>query len=626
MAAGSDLAGRVLQGRYRLLSTIGVGAGGRVYAADDTQLSRRIAVKVPHDALATDNGFLRRFRAEAQVAASLNHPNIVTLHDWGEDGLPFMVLELLSGGSLRSLLDSGVRLSPSQAASIGKQAASALAYAHARGLIHRDIKPANLLFDEHGTVRIADFGLARAMAEASWTEPSGAMLGTARYASPEQASGAPLDGRADMYALGLVLHEAVTGVVPGVADTTIGTLATRTQFSIPHSDELGPLSAVVECAGAADPDNRYSDATRMAEACADVASELPAPEPLTLTGIVAPRSDIDQTMMAPPPTPKVFDQDELSDIGPDHVPRPSAPRKTPTVSSGWAVPFVVLLLIVGTLLGAAFALAQNTEESVVAPRLSGLSSEQASVVARKAGFRVTVGQRSAWNDPAGIVIAQHPPAGAWVDGRTIRIDVSAGPAPIVVPAVAETELAPARAVLEQVGFVVVEGTRENSETIPKDTVIRQIPEAGARLAPESTVTIIVSDGPPVRTMPEVVNKTREEALAALTGAKLLGDASASEYSETVEKGSVIRADHNPGDQLPPGSTVAIVISKGSAYVQVPDVRGLAASAAKAKIEASELTASITFVSGSIDPSAPVVSQSPAPGSKLTRGSRVAISA
>jgi serine/threonine protein kinase len=210
----TDLVGRVLADRYRLLAPIGAGASGRVYVAADVRLRRRVAVKVLHAALADDAGFLRRFRAEAQLAASLHHPNIMGVYDWGEDQVPFMVLELLPGGSLRGMLDEGIRLTPAQAAYVGEHVADALSYAHARRLVHRDIKPANLLFDEHGTVRVADFGLARALAEASWTEPAGTLVGTARYAAPEQGTGATLDGRADLYALAVVLVEAVTGKSP----------------------------------------------------------------------------------------------------------------------------------------------------------------------------------------------------------------------------------------------------------------------------------------------------------------------------------------------------------------------------------------------------------------------------
>ena len=169
----ADLTGRVLAGRYRLVAPLGTGASGRVYAAWDVRLQRKVAVKVLHAALADDAGFLRRFGAEAQMAASLHHPNVVGVYDWGEDETPFMVLELLEGGSLRSILDRGDRLSPAQAAAVGRQIAAGLDYAHVRGLVHRDVKPANLLFDEHGTARVADFGLARALAEASWTEPAG---------------------------------------------------------------------------------------------------------------------------------------------------------------------------------------------------------------------------------------------------------------------------------------------------------------------------------------------------------------------------------------------------------------------------------------------------------------------
>ncbi|MDP9441449.1 MAG: protein kinase, partial [Actinomycetota bacterium] len=186
----ADQIGRVLGGRYRLVAPIGTGASAHVYVADDVTLGRRVAVKILHPALARDDSFLRRFRAEAQAVAALRHPHIMNVYDWGqdEDG-PFLVLEHLEGGSLRDILDAGHRLSPSQALQVGLEAARGLEYAHRRGLVHRDIKPANLLFDEEGRLSIADFGLARALAEAAWTEPAGAVLGTARYASPEQAKG-----------------------------------------------------------------------------------------------------------------------------------------------------------------------------------------------------------------------------------------------------------------------------------------------------------------------------------------------------------------------------------------------------------------------------------------------------
>ena len=243
MSRMTDQIGRVLSGRYRLIAPVGTGASAQVFLADDVRLRRRVAVKVLHAALADDDAFLRRFRAEAQAAAALNHPNIVAVYDWGDDdGAPYIVTEYLGGGSLRAVLDQGVRLSQSQVLLVGLEATRALDYAHRRGFVHRDVKPANLLFGDDARLRVADFGLARALAEAAWTEPQGAVLGTARYASPEQAQGQPVDGKADVYSLGLVLIEAVTGAVPFSADTTIATLMARVGKPVEVPDALGPAA------------------------------------------------------------------------------------------------------------------------------------------------------------------------------------------------------------------------------------------------------------------------------------------------------------------------------------------------------------------------------------------------
>src|SRR5215471_14015083 len=331
----ADLTGRVLASRYRLLAPIGAGASGRVYVADDVRLKRRVGVKVLHLALAEDAGFLRRFRAEAQVAASLNHPNVMAVYDWGEDDVPFMVLELLTGGSLRGMLDANARLSPSQAAHVGRQVTSALEYAHARGVVHRDIKPANLLFDEHGIVRVADFGLARALAEASWTEPAGTVVGTARYAAPEQATGAPLDGRADLYSLAVVLVEAVTGTVPAIADTAIGTLAARTHTPLVAPLALGRLGPVVERAGRPDPAERYPDAAVMRAALADAARALPPPQPLPLAGLGGEIDGGEPTRIGR--STRLFDQDAPADepqplLAPEIEPEPRPRRRAPGAS------------------------------------------------------------------------------------------------------------------------------------------------------------------------------------------------------------------------------------------------------------------------------------------------------
>ena len=278
----SDSIGRVLGKRYRLVSALGTGASAHVFLAEDVSLQRRVAVKVLQPALAKDESFLKRFGAEARSVASLNHPNVLRVFDWGEDtDGPYLVLEYLHGGSLRDILDREFRLTHAQAARLGAEAAHGLAYAHARGLVHRDVKPANLLFDEEGRVRIADFGVARALAEAAWTEPAGAMVGTARYASPEQAEGRNVDGRADVYSLALVLYESITGEVPFVTDTTVGTLMARVGAALPRHPALGPLDDVLARAAAPDVFDRL-DAARFAARLEAVTASLPAPAPLPL--------------------------------------------------------------------------------------------------------------------------------------------------------------------------------------------------------------------------------------------------------------------------------------------------------------------------------------------------------
>jgi beta-lactam-binding protein with PASTA domain/tRNA A-37 threonylcarbamoyl transferase component Bud32 len=296
--------GRVLGGRYRLVAPIGMGASAQVYLADDVKLRRRVALKMLHDALAGDSEFLRRFRAEARAAAALSHPNVMAVYDWGDGEVAFIVTEYLPGGSLRSLLDAGNQLSPAQALGLGLEAARALDYAHRRGFVHRDIKPANLLFGEEQRLRIADFGLARALAEAAWTEPQGAMLGTARYASPEQAKGEKLSGKADVYSLALVLVEAVSGDVPFVADTTLGTLMARVDRQLEVPDSLGPLQQVLARAGHPDPEQRI-DARGLATGLLRAAKVLSRPAPLPLVGALSPLNELaidpDPTIHAPGP-------------------------------------------------------------------------------------------------------------------------------------------------------------------------------------------------------------------------------------------------------------------------------------------------------------------------------------
>ena len=400
----TDQIGRVLGGRYRLIAPIGTGASAQVYLADDVKLRRRVAVKVLHAALADDDSFLRRFRAEAQSAAALSHPHIVAVFDWDDSDVPYIVTEYLGGGSLRAMLDAGHRLTTSQALVVGLETSRALEYAHRRGLVHRDVKPANLLFGDDRRLRLADLGLARALAEAAWTEPTGAVLGTARYASPEQAKGEKLDGRSDVYALALVLVEAVTGSVPFAADTTIGTLMARVDRPLEVPKALGALRGPLERAGHPER-NLRPDAAELTSALLATAEQLDRPEPLPIVGAIADADipddgrditvlagttmatdDIDLTVtdgtaiagatraMPPtvPPTPVML---------PDEPRRPSRRRRLLVVGLT-----VLLAALLGT--GAGFAWLNVQAPTHAVPDLVGMTEAEAREAVGELGFRV----------------------------------------------------------------------------------------------------------------------------------------------------------------------------------------------------------------------------------------------
>lgn len=611
VGGGGDLVGRVLADRYRLLSPIGAGGSGRVYIADDVKLKRRVAVKVLHPGLAEDAGFLRRFRNEARLSAQLHHPNIMAVHDWGDEGEPFMVVELLTGGSLRGMLDAGATLTPSQAAHVGAQVASALEYAHGHGFVHRDIKPANLLFDEHGIVRVADFGLARALAEASWTEPSGTILGTARYASPEQVSGSPLDQRSDLYALALVLVEAVTGDLPFATDTTLATLAARTQSPVAAPAALGPLVAVVERAGRVDPNDRYPDAATMRSALEDAVKMLPPPGPLRLAGLDEVLSDPNPTQV-PVSRGLLFDQERPEQPPPVTARRPAPPRRRPTAA------IVVGAAISAAVLTAAVLLSNaNLGAAVVTPNAVGSTLSNARDLIASGGLLVTENERFS-DDPRGVVIAQSPAAGHDItSGGRVQIVVSRGPAPIAIPRVAGKTVADARSELAAAGFAVIEDHRFD-ETAPSGTVIRTKP---AQRAPrDSTVAIVVSDGKAPVAIPDLANGTYDNAVNALTNAGFI-PARSEAFSDTVAAGTVINTDPAGGGKAQPGSTVKIIVSKGPDVVTVPNVRGLTLDAASAQLQAAGLTSA---VSGAYRPGAKVRAQDPPNGGVVKRGATVTL--
>jgi serine/threonine-protein kinase len=608
----ADHVGRVLGGRYRLLAPIGTGGSAHVYLAEDDTLRRRVAVKLLHAGLADDESFLRRFRAEAQAAAALNHSNIMRVFDWGEaDDGPYLVLEYLGGGSLRDVLDSGQRLSPAQAAAVGLQAAKALDYAHRRGLVHRDIKPANLLFDDEGRLCIADFGVARALAEATWTEPTGAMVGTARYAAPEQAQGGSLDGKADVYALGLVLIEAVTGEVPFQSDTTIATLMARVDNPVVAPEEMGPLAPVVEAAGrplAAD----RPDAAEVARQCDAVARSLPDPSPLDLVG---PSTE----QLTPGDLTEIRSRSRLYDREADRdrdltgfEPMP-APAKAGRRRRWWVVVLAILLALIAVA-GGAYAVLQAATPSHPVPKLAGLTVDAARSLVERQNFTLDVSRRYDEAVAKDTVLSQRPAAVTKLkEHRSVAVVVSNGPPPRPVPPLVNLTEAQAVQALKDQGFVpnVVQAS---SETVAKGMVVTWTPQDTQPKG--ATVTVTVSNGPPLVQIPDLTGQTFEDASKALADAGFQV-VRKDDYSDDVpDPGKVIST--TPTGTAAKGTKVTVVVSKGPKTVTVPSLSGMSVSQAQNALQAAGLDLGQIYG----PPSKRVFDSTPTAGSKVPRGTKV----
>jgi len=599
----SDSIGRVLGKRYRLLSALGTGASAHVYLAEDVSLQRHVAVKVLQPGLAADEAFLKRFRAEARSVASLNHPHVLRVFDWGEDNdEPYLVLEYLGGGSLRDLLDRDVRLSHAQASVLGADVAQGLAYAHVRGLVHRDIKPANLLFDDEGRVRIADFGVARALAEAAWTEPAGAMVGTARYISPEAAEGKPVDGRADVYSLALVLYEAVTGTVPFVTDTTMGTLAARIGQTLPHDPALGPLDDVLARAAAPDVAARL-DAAGLSARLGALAAALPSPAPL----------------------PLVFPHLEKS--------APIAGFQAPGVGE------LTDTNVAGVAVGATAVVGGGTMVAAGAP--VGTKAGPGEVFDAEA-----FGRSKAAGAGAGAPMPAPKRRPWWKERRTWLI---AGLALVLVllaaglavafgtnvftpthptPALSNLTVAEARTSLAKVHMTLAEGTPVKSITVGSGHIVSQNPKAGVSVKEGTHVTVVVSDGPPDVTVPSLSGMTCAQATQALAAAHFKSVCAPGAYNNNVNAGVLvlwsIGSTQNP-TKAPYGSIIALVPSLGHEPATVPNIpQSYTFAQAQAALQAVGLSATQNNQSSTTVPNGDVISTAPASGAQAPYGSAVTV--
>ncbi|MEZ5247457.1 MAG: PASTA domain-containing protein [Acidimicrobiales bacterium] len=567
--------GRVLGGRYRIIAPIGVGASARVYLADDITLRRRVAVKVLHEALAADDSFLRRFRAEAQAAASLNHPHVLGVYDWGNDDVPYLVSEYLGGGSLQSMLDAGHRLTVSQGLLVGLEAARGLEYAHAQGLVHRDIKPANLLFGEGGRLRIADFGLARALAEAGWTEPDGSMVGTARYAAPEQARGERVGPPADVYALALLVNEAVSGELPFAADTTIATLMARAEKPFEPSAELGPLAATLRRAGVLDPAERPT-AGEFVRGFMEAAEDLPRPSMLPLVGPVIDEAGGDRTRLVA----------HGSSAAPS-TPGPAAPAEDDGVTGRWPWLVVAVLALIAAVVGGFIAFRNSQPTTHEVPELVGASADDAASAATEFGWLLSLDEIRRDGTTAGEVLETDPVAGVDLEeGEILLVIVSGGEELIPVPNLVGLTQEDAAARLEAVGLRVGEVSTSESETIAEGSVIEVLLGPGQTEAePNEAIDLLISEGPMSRAVPDLPESgDAEEARERLLNLRLV-PAEQTEYSTDVPEGSVIRFEPSSGAVVDVDQVVTVFISLGPEPIEVPQLAGLDVSEADQELRA-----------------------------------------
>ena len=581
--------GTLLGGRYLLTRPLGAGSSATVYLAEDRSLRREVAVKVLRTGLSTDSAFLKRFRAEAVAVAGLNHPHVLRVFDWGEaDGDAWLVTEYLAGGSLRDVLDHQGRLPIEQVVSIGGQAADGLAYAHARGFVHRDVKPSNLLFDDAGRIRITDFGVARALAEAAWTEPEG-LIGTVRYTSPEQARGLPVDGRADVYSLALVLYECLTGIVPFAADTQVATLTARVDAALPDHPGLGPLGAVLVAATSPDPAARV-DAATLAVRLGELARSLPDPG----GGVRGPRHAA--TIGFQPPTPE-----ELT--GQHRAVRASRatgthPATTPhpaPVEPSIATPTAVLdpdATKVGLLAGADATMVGSP--SVAEATITG---DRPPSAPRSSATR----QRRRWPVIAvvAVVLAVAAAGGVYASRGT--------PTPTFrMPTLVGDTVSHARSVLAAEQVIVVVSNYAPSKTVPVSQIIHQKPSPRALVPVGSTIHVLASAGPPPERVPPVLGQSGPSAIAALVTAHFSATIPLSfeAYSASVPAGRVLAI--YAGNAVDPknaayGSGLTLQLSKGPPPVPIPSEVGHAGQPAVAALRTLGFVAQVSAADSRLQP-------------------------
>jgi beta-lactam-binding protein with PASTA domain/tRNA A-37 threonylcarbamoyl transferase component Bud32 len=577
----------IIDGRYRVLRRLGSGGMADVYCAEDQQLGRKVALKVLYRRFAEDQQFVERFRREASAAAGLQHPSIVGIFDRGEwDGTYYIAMEFIEGRSLKEIIRGRGPAPPDAATDIAVQILRALRFAHRRGVVHRDIKPHNVLIDDEGRVKVADFGIARAGAS-DMTE-TGSIMGTAQYLSPEQAQGRPVDARSDLYSVGIVLYEMLTGRVPFDAESAVTVALMQVSSEAVPPSELNPaippaLEAVVLRAMAKEPERRFADADEFIAALEHARS--------------APHE-----VLAPPPPVVPLEEEERG-------------------RGRWWLWLLGLLALAAIAVGLYLTL---RPEQLRVPNVVGLPEATAAQAVQNRGFEVEVEPRTNPDVERGTVAAQDPrPNTMAEEGSTVTLIVSTGPGEAAVPTVVGMPRREAERAVRDAGFRV-DVERVYSDEVDEGLVISTSPPEGTSVELGTTVTLRVSRGPEPVQVPAVIGQSEEDARSALEGAGLTVETNEQE-SEDEEPGTVLAQDPEAGAAVRRGSSVTITVAVEPEPLAIPDVIGDQRDAAEASLDDAGFEVRVREEdTEEVSQDGVVLDQNPSGGEERPEGTRVTI--
>ncbi len=612
------LVGRLIDGRYRILSHLADGGMASVYRAMDARLEREVAVKIMRPGLATDHVFVERFRAEARSAARLSHPNVVAVFDQGEDdGDVFLAMELVEGKTLRDVIHEEAPLTARESLAILEPILGALRAAHAAGIIHRDVKPENVIVRRDGEVKVADFGLARAITNQTTTSQTGVLLGTVSYLSPEQVERGTADQRSDVYAAGLVLFEMLTGRKAVTGDTPIQIAYKHVHGGVPSPSSVvtavpADLDDLVARATAVEPDDRF-------ESVADFITTLRAvrrgltPGELDRRG-AAPAADGASSRAAEPTRASTPRQGELpSELPP--VSRPEPSRARPELSHTTAMPvrqaaatpkrrrrwpwWIAALLAVLAVGGAGWWFTDGPGGTTVVPSVVGQSLDQAVAALDTATLRSDSSEAFSEDVAKGRVIDVDPVAGTELSKQSsINVLVSKGPERYQVPKLVGTKATSAPAALAKVNLKPGPTTTAYDESVKAGLVISQDPAPGTSVRRDVAVSVVVSKGREPITVPTVTGSTAAAAESAVTDAGLTYRRADDVNSDTVPAGRVVSQTPSTGT-LFKGDRITVVVSKGPVMVTVPEVVGMPVAKAEAALTAAGLKVEKTYPFGDL---------------------------